>query len=130
LEAHGQFSIHAGIENGVKPTGSLGEHTIINLLVPFLLAFKIYALTSTTRWSEAVATPLRSIFAIVSSIRQPALNFRDRLIASGGIALSGLMPTPPQHYSTRLGGVVRFRELGAAHCRAAGWGRFFLSAIY
>src|SRR5665213_3879048 len=38
-----------------------------------------------TRWSGALAAPLRSIFAIVSATRQTALNFRDRLIASGGL---------------------------------------------
>jgi hypothetical protein len=42
-----------------------------------------------------------------------------------GIALSGLKPTPPS--IIQLGGVVRFRALGAAHIRAARpvGGRFF-----
>jgi hypothetical protein len=47
-----------------------------------------------------------------------------------GIALSGLMPTPPS--IIQLGGVVRFRALGAAHIRVArlvGGADFFLSAI-
>jgi len=60
-----------------------------------------------TRWSAAVAAPLRSIFAIVSATRQTALNFRDRLIASGGLRCPDQMPTPPSNI--QLGGVVPFQ---------------------
>jgi hypothetical protein len=83
-------------------------------------------LTSVTRWSAAVAAPLRSIFAIVSATRQTALSFRDRLIASGGFRTNA---DAAQHYqaascvSGRL--VQRTSE-------SRGWlgADFFLSAIY